>query len=109
MNPASSTMPGNEAAPGIAMAPPKNKGVCIMIAENTTEDVAETNIAASMLHNLEQEIEPGAGIRSAHFWKGAAIVGSVLLFIRGHKLSAILLGSWPLISHGWKSTARHPK
>ena len=80
-----------------------------MISENTTEDVAETNIAESMLHNLEQEIEPGAGAKSYHLLKGAAIAGSIFLFIRGHKFSAILVGLWPLMSHVWKSAAHHPR
>ena len=80
-----------------------------MIAENTTEDVAQANIAESLLHNVEQEIEPGPRIRSFHLLKGAAIAGSILLFVRGHKLSAILVGLWPLMSHVWKSAARNPK
>ena len=80
-----------------------------MIAENTTEDAAQANVAESLLHNVEREIEPGPSVKSSHLLKGAAIAGSILLFVRGHKLSAILVGLWPLMSYGWKAAARNPK
>ena len=56
-----------------------------MISENTTEDMAETNIAESLLHNVEARRSNQGGDQSFHLLKGAAIVGSIFLFMRGYK------------------------
>lgn len=66
-----------------------------MIAENTTEETAERDIAEALLHKADAGVKSTSGISMFHILTFASIVGSVVLFLRGNKLGAIFVGLWP--------------
>ncbi len=61
-----------------------------MIAENLTEDMApQMDAAETMPHSVNETVKSTSGIRLSHILTGAAIVGLIVLFLRGNKLVAI--------------------
>jgi len=55
-----------------------------MIAENITEEMAQKDVAESLLHNVDRKAKSTSGVSLFHILTGAAIVTSVFLFLRGH-------------------------
>ncbi len=78
-----------------------------MIAENLTEDVAQTmDTAETMLHTVDEKVKSTSGISLFHILTGAAIVGSIILFLRGNKLGAIFVGLWPPTFQALKAASK---
>ncbi len=64
-----------------------------MIAENLAEDVAqEMDTAETTLHTVDEKVKSTSGVSLFHILTAASIVGSIVLFLRGHKLGAIFVG-----------------
>jgi hypothetical protein len=81
-----------------------------MIAENITEEeVAEMDRAETMLRNVDQRVKSTSGISLFHLLTGAAIFGSIVLFLRGNKLGAIFVGLWPATLQALKSASQGKK
>ncbi len=74
--------------------------------EDLTEDIAEADVAESMLRKLDEQVTPTTGISLFHILTAASIVGSILLFLRGRKLEAIFVGLWPPTFEALKSAAK---
>ena len=77
-----------------------------MIAENISESAAEMDTAETMLHAVDQKVKSASGISLFHLLTGAAIVGSIVLFLRGNKLGAIFVGLWPATFQALKSASK---
>ncbi len=77
-----------------------------MVAENITEDMAERDIAESLLHKVDIGVQSTSGVSLFHILTLAAIVGSVVLFLRGNKLAAIFVGLWPPTFQALKSASQ---
>jgi hypothetical protein len=80
-----------------------------MIAENLTEDAAETDVAEAILHNIDRRVQGRAHISMFHILTGASIVASIILFARGNKLGAIFVGLWPPTFQALKAAAQERK
>jgi hypothetical protein len=80
-----------------------------MIAENITEEKAERDIAESLLHKIDEGVKSTSGTSMFHILTAASIIGSVLLFLRGHKLAAIFVGLWPPTFQALKSASQKKK
>ena len=77
-----------------------------MVAENITEEKAERDIAESLLRKVDTEVRSTSGISLFHILTFASIVGSIALFLRGHKLGAIFVGLWPPTFQALKSASQ---
>jgi len=80
-----------------------------MIAENITEEVVEMDKAETMLHTVDEKVKSTSGVSLFHILTGLAIVGSVVLFLRGNKLGAIFVGLWPPTFQALKSASQSKK
>ncbi|MCU0916524.1 MAG: hypothetical protein MUC88_18455 [Planctomycetes bacterium] len=77
-----------------------------MISENITEEVAQTDIAEAILHNIDRPIKHRTGVSLFHVLTAASILGSIALFARGNKLAAIFVGLWPPTFQALKSASQ---
>jgi hypothetical protein len=77
-----------------------------MITENIAEEIAQTDIAEAVLHNIDRKVESKAGISLFHILTGVSIVASIILFARGNKLGAIFVGLWPPTFQALKSASQ---
>jgi predicted phage tail protein len=77
-----------------------------MIADNITESATEMDTAETMLHTVDEKVKSTAGISLFHILTAAAIVSSVILFLRGNKLGAIFVGLWPPTFQALKSASK---
>ncbi len=77
-----------------------------MIAENITEEVAQTDVAEAVLHNIDRQVKSRTGVSLFHVLTGASIVASIILFARGNKLGAIFVGLWPATFQALKSASQ---
>jgi len=80
-----------------------------MIVENIGEDVAQTDVAESVLQKADQEVKPVSGISLFHLAAGLSIAVSLLLFLRGKKLEAIFIGLWPPTIEALKAASQKKK
>ena len=77
-----------------------------MITENIAEEVAQTDMAEAVLHNIDRKGESRAGVSLFHILTGASIVAPIVLFARGNKLGAIFVGLWPPTFQALKSASQ---
>jgi hypothetical protein len=77
-----------------------------MIAENLTEEKAETDIAEALLQKAEEKVKSTSGVSLFHILTVASIATSIILFLRGNKLGAIFVGLWPPTFAALKSASQ---
>jgi hypothetical protein len=77
-----------------------------MITENITEEIAQTDVAEAVLHNIDRPVKSRTGISLFHILTGASILASIVLFARGNKLGAIFVGLWPPTFQALKSASQ---
>ena len=80
-----------------------------MIAENTTEEMAQKDVAESLLHNVDRKVKSTSGVSLFHILTGAALGTSIFLFWRGHKLGGIFVGLWAPMFQALKSASQRRK
>lgn len=78
-----------------------------MISENITEEMVERDIAESLLHKVDVGVKSTSGVSLFHILTLGAIVGSVVLFLRGNKLGAIFVGLWAPTFQALKSASQN--
>jgi hypothetical protein len=76
-----------------------------MIVENITEDTVQTDIAESLLQNIDRKVKSTSGLSLFHIVTGLSIAASLLLFLRGKKMEAIFIGLWPPTIQALKSAS----
>ena len=80
-----------------------------MIVENITENVAEADIAESLMHKVDEKVKSKSGLSLFHIATGLSIAVSLVLFLRGKKMEAIFIGLWPPTIEALKSASEHRK